>query len=170
MDKESINNERYCYYLYFPNSPSTFVWVQNISLLLFFFPNQQVGTKLSTMKFLLTLSVLGAFCTDSASSYISSISPGGAIPWKKTSFAQPPTDVEVDDVFRQEYHAWAHRYGKSTTDKFRFENFKLNYMLQMQQNKRTGSFADLNEFGDSKFCLRKIDCPKLFSDLVSCFG
>lgn len=107
------------------------------------------------MKFLLTYSALATICTNSANAYITSLSQDGAAPWKKTSFANPPANVEVDDVFRQEYKTWANRYGKSTDDEARFENFKLNYMLQMQHNKRTGQFADLNEFGDSKFCARE---------------
>lgn len=106
------------------------------------------------MKFLL-LSVLTIIGTNSANAYITSLNQEGAAPWKKNSFASPPANVELDDVFRQEYQAWANQYGKSTDDETRFENFKLNYMLQMQQNKRTGQFAELNEFGDSKFVLEK---------------
>lgn len=106
------------------------------------------------MKFLLSLIVLGIFYIDTATSYISSSSPpsGGAAPWKngaKPSFAQPPpSNIVPDDIFREEYHAWGKRYGKSTGDKARFENFKLNFMLQMQHNKKTGTFNLLNEFGD----------------------
>ena len=107
------------------------------------------------MKYLLTFSVLATICTNSANAYIASLSQNGVAPWKKTSFANPPANVEVDDVFRQEYQAWANRYGKSTDDEARFENFKLNYMLQMQHNMRTGQVADLNEFGDSKFVFEK---------------
>lgn len=106
------------------------------------------------MKFLLP-SVLTIICTNSANAYITSLNQEGAAPWKKNSFASPPANVELDDVFRQEYQAWANQYGKSTDDETRFENFKLNYMLQMQHNKRTGQFAELNEFGDSKFVLEK---------------
>lgn len=106
------------------------------------------------MKFLLSLTVLGIFCANNVNAYISSTPPGGAVPWKndaKTSFAQPPANVDLDDIFREEYQAWAKHYGKSTSDSTRFENFKLNYMLQMQHNKKTGTFNHLNEFGDSKF-------------------
>jgi len=104
------------------------------------------------MKFFLSLVVLGIFCTDSANSYISPSHLGGTVPWKnngaKTSFVQPPSDVGLDDIFREEYLAWGNRYGKSTGDEIRFENFKVNFMLQMQHNKKTGTFNLLNEFGD----------------------
>lgn len=111
----------------------------------------------SNMKLLQQFSVLTVICINSANAYITSLSQeGAAAPWKKNSFgASPPANVELDDVFRQEYQVWANRYGKSTDDESRFENFKLNYMLQMQHNKRTGQFADLNEFGDSKFLFEK---------------
>jgi hypothetical protein len=53
----------------------------------------------------------------------------------------------VDEVFVDEYMTWAERYSKVTSPS-RFEIFKQNYMLQMQQNKRLGTFHLLNEFGD----------------------
>ena len=104
------------------------------------------------MKLLLPLIVLGIFCTDGVRPYISSSPSGGYAPWKQNSespFAKPPSNVELDDIFREEYNEWANRYGKSKSDK-RFENFKFNFMLQMQHNKKTGTFNLLNEFGDSK--------------------
>mmetsp|Transcript_106026 Transcript_106026/g.216219 ORF Transcript_106026/g.216219 Transcript_106026/m.216219 type:complete len:250 (+) Transcript_106026:171-920(+) len=102
------------------------------------------------MKFLsCTLLVLGIFCVDVANSYVSSSSPTGGTGWTKNSgFAQPPTNIDLDDIFREEYHAWAKRYGKSAVDGDRFETFKVNFMLQMQHNKKTGTFNHLNEFGD----------------------
>ena len=102
------------------------------------------------MKLLFSILVLGTFCTDTANSYIAS-SPAGAEWNNAKSFAQPPANVEVDGIFREEYHEWAKLYGKSTSDRIRFENFKLNFMLQMQHNKKTGTFNLLNEFGDSKY-------------------
>lgn len=106
------------------------------------------------MKFISSVAFMGALCTKRASSYISSIPPFGAANpnWKKTSFAQPPANVDVDDVFRDEYHAWAKHYGKETNE-FRFQNFKLNYMLQMQHNKKTKTFNELNEYGDCKLLI-----------------
>jgi len=65
---------------------------------------------------------------------------------KKTR--RPRENAQVDDIFREEYHDWAKKYGKGTGVKERFDNFKLNYMLQMQHNTRTGTFNLLNEFGD----------------------
>ena len=118
--------------------------------------DQLTNANLSNMKFLLSLALLGVFCPENATSYITSLSPGGATPpWTTKTYKQPPTNIEVDDVFREEYKTWAKLYGKETND-FRFENFKLNYMLQMQHNKKTGTFSDLNEFGDCKLliCIR----------------
>ena len=113
------------------------------------------------MKLILSLVVMGVFYTDSANSYISPSHLGGTVPWKKngakTSFVQPPSDVGLDDIFREEYLAWGKRYGKSTSDEVRFENFKVNFMLQMQHNKKTGTFNLLNEFGDSKFFSKVVD-------------
>jgi hypothetical protein len=107
------------------------------------------------MQLILSLVVLGIFCTDSANSYVSPSHLGGTVPWKnngaKSSFVQPPSNVGLDDIFREEYISWGKRYGKSTSDEIRFENFKVNFMLQMQHNKKTGTFNLLNEFGDSKF-------------------
>jgi len=105
------------------------------------------------MKFHLSLIVAGFFCIEIVNSYILSSSPsGGATPLKngvQPSFAQTPSpNIQSDDIFRQEYHEWAKRYGKSTGDETRFENFKLNFMLQMRHNKKTGIFNLLNEFGD----------------------
>ena len=105
------------------------------------------------MKLLFSTLFLGIFCTDTANSYVPSFPPGGP-EWKNAkSIAQPPANAELNDVFREEYHEWAKRYGKSTGDRVRFENFKLNFMLQMQHNKKTGIFNLLNEFGDSKYLL-----------------
>lgn len=107
----------------------------------------QLSYLLFIMKLLFSILVLGTFCTDTANSYIAS-SPAGAEWNNAKSFAQPPANVEVDGIFREEYHEWAKLYGKSTSDRIRFENFKLNFMLQMQHNKKTGTFNLLNEFGD----------------------
>ena len=115
------------------------------------------------MKFLSSLIVSGIFYTDVVSSYISSSRSDGYAPWTynpESSFAKPPSNIGLDDIFREEYHAWAKRYGKSTSDESRFENFKLNFMLQMQHNKKTGQFNLLNEFGDSK---SKIDFFVLYT-------
>mmetsp|Transcript_749 Transcript_749/g.1579 ORF Transcript_749/g.1579 Transcript_749/m.1579 type:complete len:234 (-) Transcript_749:402-1103(-) len=101
---------------------------------------------------------LVAICNDAVESYLAGSSLMGSHGWLKntravrdsttTSFVQPPANVEVDDVFREEYNAWAKLHGKSTADPRRFEIFKLNFMLQMQHNKKTGTFKNLNEFGD----------------------
>ncbi|KAG7373167.1 cathepsin propeptide inhibitor domain I29 [Nitzschia inconspicua] len=66
------------------------------------------------------------------------------------TFIEPPTNVQVEDIFREEYHDWAKRYGKKVdmNDAERFENFKVNFLLQMQHNKKTGIFYLLNEYGD----------------------
>mmetsp|Transcript_54118 Transcript_54118/g.131333 ORF Transcript_54118/g.131333 Transcript_54118/m.131333 type:complete len:371 (+) Transcript_54118:120-1232(+) len=65
-------------------------------------------------------------------------------PSKSSSFSS--TSI-VDEVFRDEYETWAVRYGKEMSV-HRFDIFKQNFMLQMQQNKRLGTFHLLNEFGD----------------------
>jgi len=114
------------------------------------------------MKLGFSLFLLIVSFVDSTNAYISSVPSGGTIPWgtDKSSSVQPPSSVEVDDIFREEYHAWAKLYGKSTSDETRFENFKVNFMLQMQQNKKTGIYSHLNEFGDSKsifvICITKV--------------
>mmetsp|Transcript_16293 Transcript_16293/g.37704 ORF Transcript_16293/g.37704 Transcript_16293/m.37704 type:complete len:271 (-) Transcript_16293:101-913(-) len=104
------------------------------------------------MNYILSVIVLGSFRIETVSSYISS-SPksGGFAPWKhnsENSLSKPPSNIDLDDIFREEYHAWAKKYDKSTSDETRYENFKLNFMLQMQHNKKTGKFNLLNEFGD----------------------
>jgi len=115
------------------------------------------------MKLGFSLFLLIVSFVDSTNAYISSVPSGGTIPWTdrdRSSFVQPPSSVEVNDIFREEYHAWAKLYGKSTSDETRFENFKVNFMLQMQQNKKTGIYSHLNEFGDSKSifvtCITKV--------------
>mmetsp|Transcript_14278 Transcript_14278/g.29825 ORF Transcript_14278/g.29825 Transcript_14278/m.29825 type:complete len:236 (+) Transcript_14278:156-863(+) len=113
------------------------------------------------MKILLCILVLG-ICYDAVESYVTGSSPIGRTDWLKSKSAindsssssyQPssvhsPTQVAVDDIFREEYDEWASRHGKSTADTRRFETFKRNFMLQMQHNKKTGIFKLLNEFGD----------------------
>jgi len=119
------------------------------------------------MKFLLPTSLIVCiFCSELASAYISPSSTrtgstsrtGGhnnnnAAAAAEKKFQQIPANVEIDDIFREEYHLWSQRYGKSGTcksveDRICYENFKLNFMLQMQHNKKTGTFNLLNEFGD----------------------
>lgn len=77
-------------------------------------------------------------------------SSSATIAKKKTKDASAPTGITsrvVDEVFRDEYMTWAQQYGKPTSPQ-RFEIFKQNYMMQMQQNKRVGKFYLLNEYGD----------------------
>jgi hypothetical protein len=66
-------------------------------------------------------------------------------PSTTTTTTNPPSIV--DQVFRDEYETWANKYDKVMST-YRFEIFKQNFMLQMQQNKRLGTFHLLNEFGD----------------------
>ena len=105
------------------------------------------------MKVLPTSIVWSLLFATCVTSYVSYSPSGGATQWKngaECSFTKTPSNIGLDDIFREEYYAWAKRYGKSTSDTGRFENFKLNFMLQMQHNKKTGTFNHLNEFGDSK--------------------
>ena len=98
------------------------------------------------MNFVIPIIVLGIFRTDGVSSYITSSPSGGYAPWKhnpESSFAKPPSNVDLNDIFQEEYNEWAKRYGKSTSDE-RFENFKLNFMLQMQHNKKTAGKSTSN--------------------------
>ena len=90
---------------------------------------------------LLSTLIVSIFCSELGNAYISST---------EKSFKQPPANIKVDDIFREEYHEWCKRYDRSVGDRIRFENFKLNFMLQMQHNTRSGTFNLLNEFGDSK--------------------
>ncbi|KAL3919233.1 MAG: hypothetical protein SGILL_003856 [Bacillariaceae sp.] len=64
--------------------------------------------------------------------------------------AEPASNVQVEDIFRSEYREWGLRYGKKIDfgNEERFKNFQLNFMLQMQHNKKTGIFYLLNEYGD----------------------
>jgi len=113
------------------------------------------------MKSLLSTSfILCIFCSELASAYTSPSSAGTGwghnnnavvVADAEKKFKQPPANIEIDDIFREEYQLWAKRYGKSgksVGDRSCFENFKLNFMLQMQHNKKTGTFNLLNEFGD----------------------
>lgn len=57
-----------------------------------------------------------------------SISPDEASSSSSSSFTQPPTNVQVEDIFREEYRDWAKRYGKKADEAEgaeRFDNFKL---------------------------------------------
>ena len=109
------------------------------------------------MRSFLSTLIVSIFCSKLGYAYISQSSSGTG--WRRhdnanagaeKSFKQPPANIKVDDIFRDEYHEWCKRYGRSVGDGIRFENFKLNFMLQMQHNKRSGTFNLLNEFGDSK--------------------
>ncbi|OEU17121.1 hypothetical protein FRACYDRAFT_268583, partial [Fragilariopsis cylindrus CCMP1102] len=107
------------------------------------------------MRSFLSTLIVSIFCSKLGYAYISQSSSGTG--WRRhdnanagaeKSFKQPPANIKIDDIFREEYHEWCKRYGRSVGDGIRFENFKLNFMLQMQQNKRSGTFNLLNEFGD----------------------
>jgi hypothetical protein len=98
-------------------------------------------TTMMMVRSLLSTLIVSIFCSELGNAYISST---------EKSFKQPPANIKVDDIFREEYHEWCKRYDRSVGDRIRFENFKLNFMLQMQHNKRSGTFNLLNEFGDSK--------------------
>jgi hypothetical protein len=109
------------------------------------------------MRSFLSTLIVSIFCSKLGNAYISQSSSGtgwgrhdNANAAAEKSFKQPPANIEVDDIFREEYHEWCIRYGRSVGDRIRFENFKLNFMLQMQHNERSGTFNLLNEFGDSK--------------------
>lgn len=109
------------------------------------------------MKLLYFILTLGACSCYTAQAYVTGSSPLGKAEWlkntgAKSTFAPPPVNKDVNDIFLEEYHSWANRYGKSTSDLDRFEIFKVNFLLQMQHNKKTGTFRHLNEYGDSKYC------------------
>jgi hypothetical protein len=103
------------------------------------------------MKFLLSFAVALALTTTASHGYVSPSPPHEShvttAPWTPKSLAQPPARVDVEGIFRNEYNEWAATHGKPT-DEARFQIFKQNYMLQMQHNKKTGEFHDLNEHGD----------------------
>mmetsp|Transcript_4415 Transcript_4415/g.8136 ORF Transcript_4415/g.8136 Transcript_4415/m.8136 type:complete len:362 (+) Transcript_4415:2-1087(+) len=64
-----------------------------------------------------------------------------------TSSTNKPANVDVDDIIRAEYEAWADRHGK-TKERKRYEIFRANFIHQMDFNRKTGQFYLLNEFGD----------------------
>lgn len=100
------------------------------------------------MKFLLSALVAVAFTVQTIDGYVSPIPPSSqATSWTPRSFAQAPVSIDVEGIFRNEYIEWAKTHGKSM-DEERFQIFKQNFMLQMQHNKKTGEFHDLNEHGD----------------------
>jgi hypothetical protein len=100
------------------------------------------------MKFLLSALAAAALAVKAVDGYVSPTPHSSqATAWTPKSFAQAPVTVDVEGMFRNEYIAWAKSHGK-TTDEARFQIFKQNFMLQMQHNKKTGEFHDLNEHGD----------------------
>jgi hypothetical protein len=58
-----------------------------------------------------------------------------------------PAPLNLDEIIRAEYDAWAFRHSK-TKDDARYQIFRSNFIEQMEWNRKTGNFYLLNEFGD----------------------
>lgn len=100
------------------------------------------------MKFLLSPLIAAVLAVNTVHGYVFPTPNGSqATAWTPKSFAQAPPKVDVEGMFRNEYIEWAKTHSKSTNEE-RYQVFKQNFMLQMQHNKKTGGFHDLNEHGD----------------------
>lgn len=86
-------------------------------------------------------------------------------PASESSFAEPPTNIQVEDIFREEYRDWAKRYDKKIdmNDGARFENFKMVSRIKRTNWKHGGWWTAITKSISPvpmAFSLGRISCCK----------